>query len=377
MNSSREEQAMLSDAVRIHEAAEADAGGNAVRMAVQTGMESGRRRSWQGRFTKGSFIGLAAAAVAAMILFFIPVIHDSESPTAAPPGVVNWGELEKFKRLYSFDMEAATLDSAIRHDYIQMINQSAASGDYKITLNAVTADENRIIFLYTAEVAEGQEVYGTSSARMKDISTGQYLENGGGIGGNATASGLLNNRIYYGRSIINLDRNKPFPEQLEADFQIASVDTGKLGQPKTGTIVADMHYSPRLKVSFKLDPKFKEQQTVIVQPDEDFVLDGIEVTLEKVEISPLLIRTMIKIKNESDITWQNRQNIFEAVYGNEIQSITKYGTVHLGMTLGSGTYEGFERRYGSNLLDQPKSLNMIMKTGTGKNAKEINVPILP
>ncbi|MEK3671789.1 DUF4179 domain-containing protein [Paenibacillus sp. FSL R10-2771] len=377
MNSSREEQAMLSDAVRIHEAAEADAGGNAVRMAVQAGMESGRRRSWQGRFTKGSFIGLAAAAVAAMILFFIPVIHDSASHTATPPGVVNWGELEKFKRLYSFDMEAATLDSAIRHDYIQMINQSAASGDYKITLNAVTADENRIIFLYTAEVAEGQEVYGTSSARMKDISTGQYLENGGGIGGNATASGLLNNRIYYGRRIINLDRNKPFPEQLEADFQIASVDTGKLGQPKTGTIVADMHYSPRLKVSFKLDPKFKEQQTVIVQPEEEFVLDGIEVTLEKVEISPLMIRTMIKIKNESDITWQNRQNIFEVVYGNEIQSITKYGTVHLGMTLGSGTYEGFERSFGSNLLDQPESLNLILKTGTGKNAKEINLPILP
>lgn len=137
---------MLSDAVRMHEAAEADAGGNAVRMAVQAGMESGRRRSWQGRFTRGSFIGLAAAAVAAMILFFIPVIHDSASHPAAPPGVVNWGELEKFKRLYSFDMEAATLDSAIRHDYIQMINQSAASGDYKITLNAVTADENRIIF---------------------------------------------------------------------------------------------------------------------------------------------------------------------------------------------------------------------------------------
>lgn len=100
-------------------------------------------------------------------------------------------------------------------------------------------------------------------------------------------------------------------------------------------------------------------------------------TLEKVEISPLMIRTMIKIKNESDITWQNRQNIFEVIYGNEIQSITKYGTVHLGMTLGSGTYEGFERSFGSNLLDQPESLNLILKTGTGKNAKEINVPILP
>lgn len=377
MNNSREEQAMLSDAVRMHKEAQADAGGNEIRMAVQAGMERGRRRSWQGRLTRGSFIGLAAAAVAALILFFIPILHDSASQTAGPAGTVNWGEFEKYKRLYSFDMEAATLDSAFRHGYIQPVNQSAVSGDYQITLDAVTADENRIIFLYTANVAEGQEIYNINSARIKNLATGYYLESEGQIGGHDESTGLEEKRIFYGRGVIQLDRTKPFPEQLEADFQIASMDTGKMKDLKKGVNVADVHYSPRLKVSFKLDPKFKEQQTVIVQPDVDFMLEGIAVTLEKVEISPLLIRTMIKIKNEPEITWQNRQEIFVAGYGNEIQSVTKYGTVHLGMTAGSGTYDGFERRYGSNLLDQPKSLNMILKTGTGKNAKEINVPILP
>ena len=368
---------MLSEAARMRGEIEPDNGGSAVRLAVQAGIERGRKRSWQGRFTTGSFIGLAAAALAAVILFFIPMLQDSAPRTSAPPEPVNWGALEMFKRLYSFDLEAATLDSAIRNDYMQLINQTAASGDYQVTLNAVTADENRIIFLYTAKVAESQEVYGFSSARMKDMTTGQYLENGGGIGGGATASGPLNNRIYYGRSIINLDRNEPFPEQLEADFQIASVDPGMLGKPKTGTIVADMHYSPRMKISFRLDPRFKRQQTIIVQPEEDFMLDGIEVTLAKVEISPLLIRTEVHIKKPSDVTWQNRQKVFLAAGGGEVQSVTRWGTVKFGLTSGAGTEEGFERRFGSNLLDQPESVNLILKTDTGQEKKELNLQILP
>lgn len=171
---------MLTDAARIHKEAGADAGGNEIRQAVQAGIERGRRKSWQGRLTKGSFLGLAAAAVAAIILFLIPVIHDAAPRAAGPAGEVNWGGLEMFKRLYSSDSEAPTLDTAIRHGYIQEINQSVASGDYRITLNAVTADENKIIFLYTAIVAEGQEIYSVNSARIKNPATGYDLENGAG-----------------------------------------------------------------------------------------------------------------------------------------------------------------------------------------------------
>ncbi|MEK4007271.1 DUF4179 domain-containing protein [Paenibacillus sp. FSL H3-0333] len=379
MDSSREEQAMLTDAARIHKEAGADAGGNEIRQAVQAGIERGRRRSWQGRLTKGSFLGLAAAAVAAIILFLIPVIHDAAPRAAGPAGEVNWGGLEMFKRLYEFDLEAPTLDTAIRHGYIQEINQSAASGNYRITLNAVTADENKIIFLYTANVAEGQEIYGISSARIKNLETGYDLDSGGQIGANAETNGYDDYRIFYGRGVVYLDRSKPFPEQVEANFLIASMNEGKmknLGKSK-GVNLADVHYSPRLKISFKLDPKFKQQETVIVQPEEDFMLEGVQVTLQQVELSPLMIRTIVKIKNESEVTWQNRQKIFGAAYGEKIQSITKYGDTEIGSSLGSGTHEGFVQNFGSNLLDQPESMNMIMKTGTGKNTREINLPVLP
>ncbi|MEK3835477.1 MULTISPECIES: DUF4179 domain-containing protein [unclassified Paenibacillus] len=377
MDSSREEQAMLTDAARIHKEAGADAGGNEIRQAVQAGIERGRRKSWQGRLTKGSFLGLAAAAVAAIILFLIPVIHDAAPRAAGPAGEVNWGGLEMFKRLYSSDSEAPTLDTAIRHGYIQEINQSVASGDYRITLNAVTADENKIIFLYTAIVAEGQEIYSVNSARIKNPATGYDLENGGGIGAHAKNNGHDDKRIFYGRGAILLDRSKPFPEELEADFQIASMDKGKMKDLAKGVNVADVHYSPRLKISFKLDPKFKKQQTVIVRPGEDFMLEGIQVTLEQVELSPLMIRTVVKIKNESEITWENRQKISGAVHRNEIQSTAKYGTTEIWSPTGTGTDEGFEHYFGSNLLDKPESMNMIMKTGEGKNTKEINLPILP
>lgn len=379
MDNSREEQAMLSDAIRIREEVRVDCGGSEVRGAVQAGIERGRQKSWQGRLTKGSFLGLAAAAIAAIILFLIPVIHDAAPRAAEPAGEVNWGGLEMFKRLYEFDSEAPTLDTAIRHGYIQEINQSAASGNYRITLNAVTADENKIIFLYTANVAEGQEIYGISSARIKNLATGYDLESGGQIGANAETNGYDDYRIFYGRGVIYLDRSKPFPEQVEANFLIASMNEGKmkdLGKSK-GVNLADVHYSPRLKISFKLDPKFKQQQTVIVQPEEDFMLEGIQVTLEQVELSPLMIRTVFKIKNESEVTWQNRQKIFGVAYGEKIQSITKHGTTEIGSSLGSGTHEGFVQNFGSNLLDKPETMNMIMKTGTGNNTREINLPILP
>lgn len=377
MNSSREEQAMLADAGRIHRAVRADTGGYEIRQAVVGGIERGRRKSRQGRLTRGSFIGVAAAAMVAIILFFIPALHDSATRTAAPPEAVNWGGLEMFKRLYSFDSEAPTLDSAIRHGYIQEINQSVTSGKYKITLNAITADENKIIFLYTANVAEGQEIYGISSARIKDLATGNYLDGSNQIGGHDERIGPLENRIYYGRGIIYLDRSKPFPEQLEASFQIASVDPGKLKDPKTGTIVADMHYSPRLKIPFKLDPKFKQQQTVVVKPEKDFMLEGVQVTLEQVELSPLKIRAVVKIKNENENTWENRHKVFSAGYEKKIQSVTKYGTTELWSPGGMGTDEGSEWYYGSNLLDQPKSMNLIIKIGSSKNVKEITLPILP
>lgn len=368
---------MFAEADRLREEAELDTGGSAVRLAIIAGVEQGRRRSWQGRFSQSFFIGLAAAVIAAIILFFIPSLQNSAPRTAAPPAPGNWGQLEMFKGLYAFDIEAPTLDSAIRHNYLQMINKSAEAEGYKITLNAVTADENRIIYLYTATVTEGQEIYSINSARMMDQSTGFYLDSGGQIGGHNYGKSPGNNRIYYGRGIIDLDRNKPFPAALEADFQIASVDPGKLEDPKTGTVVADMHYSPRLKVAFKLDSKFKQQVTLVLQPEEDFMLDGIEVTLSKVEISPLLIRTEVKIKNEPDVTWRNRQKIFLAAYGDELQAVTKNGTVRLKMSGGSGNYEGFERRFASNLLDQPEKLNVIMKTDDGWKKNELVFPVLP
>jgi hypothetical protein len=183
--------------------------------------------------------------------------------------------------------------------------------------------------------------------------------------------------VYYGRGIIRLDRNQPFPEQLEADFQIASVDPGKLKDPKTGKNAAEMNYSPRLKVSFKLDPKFKEQKTVTVKPEADFMLEGIQMTLKQVELSPLMTRVLIGIKSGSENTWQNEQKIFIAMGGNEIQSVTRAGTAFIRKSSGSVTDEGFEEGYGSNLLDHPESMNLILKTGEGTNIKEITVPILP
>lgn len=73
---------------------------------------------------------------------------------------------------------------------------------------------------------------------------------------------------------------------------------------------------------------------------------------------------------------EQAKDIWRRIRG-KILSITKYGDNEIGSSLGSGTHEGFVQNFGSNLLDKPKSIHLMMKTGTGKNTREINLPILP
>ena len=73
---------------------------------------------------------------------------------------MDWGALNDFKQLAVHDIDRSTLESAIRNDYIQMVNQSAKSGPYEITINAVTADENKLILLYTGTSDSSQEIAG-------------------------------------------------------------------------------------------------------------------------------------------------------------------------------------------------------------------------
>lgn len=374
MINSREEQAMAAEAVQMQQQLQEETDKHYIRLAVQNGLERGMNSSKRAALMKGSIFGLAAAAMVAFLLFIIPMLHDKQS-TAADPGPVDWGVLEPFREFNGYDINSATLESAVRNDYFQLLDKGVEIEGYMVTLNAVTADENRIILLYTAETSDDQEIYGFSSSRMLDVQTGSQLNRNGGVGAHAKINGEDNYHKYYGKSVFELDRSKPFPAQLEADFQIASVDPGKMDDPKTGTIMADIHYSPRIKISFDLDQTFKEIPTKVIHPDKSVMLAGHEVVLSQVELSPLMIRARFALKNEAENEWEVRRGIFEAGAGKVVAETGK-GAVELPLLSAAGTDNGFEELFASTLLDDPESLVLEFTTKTGDSESVVEFDLL-
>ncbi|MEC0170778.1 DUF4179 domain-containing protein [Paenibacillus graminis] len=362
MISSSEEQTLQADAQRMQEDLDQDQGvsNSALRLAIQTGMERGQQRMKKRVFSKGMGFSAAAAVVVAAVLFILPYFHSAPQPVSTRQSV-NWGELEVFKGNAISSLDEPTLDSAIRNGYIQLVNQKAEANGYTITLNAVTADENKIMYLYTATTDDKQEIYSINSAKMKDRITNGYLNTTTQTGGNVTIPELERNHMFYGRGVVELDRTEPFPQQLEAEFRIASVNPGKLADRKTGTIMADMHYSPVLKVRFALDPKFQEYKTQIVKPDLPFTLNGHEVVLSQVEMSPLLIRARVALKNPAENNWKTREGIMENALIQGITSKVQGEFVQLSPVSGNGTEDGFEYVFASNWLNDPESLVLEIK----------------
>ncbi|MGN7763769.1 DUF4179 domain-containing protein [Paenibacillus sp. 22594] len=374
MINSSQEQSLLNDAVRMREEMDKDTGSAAVRLAVQTGMERGQMKLRKRFLSKSMGFSVAAAMIAAAVLFILPYFH-TVPKSAGLERSVDWGELEVFRENGIFGTDVATLDSVIRSGYIQLVNKTAESEGYAITLNAVTADENRIIYFYTATTDEKQEIYSINSAKMKNLATDSYLNTTTQLGGNIKIAEPEKNHVFYGRGIVELNRTEPFPQHIEAEFRIASVNPGKMADRKTGTIMADMHYSKLLKVSFALDPKFKQHKTQIVKPNLPFSLNGHEVVLSQVEMSPLLIQARVALKNPEENDWETRNDIFKDAFFQEILSKVQGKSIQLSLVSGGGTEDGYAYAFASNWLDNPRSLELKIKERTGSKLEEINLKV--
>lgn len=213
---------MLSDAERIPQEQKIENAAAQI-YAIQAGLELGKKRGRRLMFTKSAMSVLAAAVMIAGLLFFNPTQLMPQQGTSSAE-TFDWGVLEPFKTLAAADIDALTLESAIRNDYVQIVNKSAESNGYKITLNAVLADENKIMLLYTGTTSDGQEVYSVNSVKLTDAETGRDVmeENGNRGGMGAHAEGTI--YTWLGKTVFSLDRNKPRPTDVVADFQIASVD---------------------------------------------------------------------------------------------------------------------------------------------------------
>lgn len=352
---SPEEQAMYSEAAAIRQEQKQHLQTIDATYAIQRGLAMGRNSRKTRAFSIKVAVITLTTIMAAGLLMFNPIKDTMTSKTlqTATEQTLNWGSLNEFKQLALHDIDRSTLESAIRNDYIQMVNKSVKSGPYQIKINAVTADENKLILLYTATTDYSQEVYNVNSVRMTDAQTGRYLGNTSKIGSSA------DNQSWQGRATLELDRNHPLPARIEADFQIASVDPGKMSDPKTGTVRSEMNYSERMRIEFDLDSKFSSMKTETYKPDQIIMLGDHQVLLSRVEISPLMTKATFVFDPGKNNDFQTRISISDMLNPYEIVSRTDDGRMFKSSSVsGSGTKDGIQYIFGSNMLDAPQSIVM-------------------
>ncbi|MDH6368349.1 hypothetical protein M2444_000127 [Paenibacillus sp. PastF-3] len=365
--SSQEELAMLIDAERIPQEQKQESAAAQI-YAIQAGLELGKKRGKKLVLARSAMAVLTASVLIAGLLFFNPT---QWMPQQASTSIESsdWGVLEPFKKLAESDVDALTLESAIRNDYVQIVNKSAEKNGYKITLNAVIADENKIILLYTGNTSDGQEIYDVNSVWLTDAVTGQSVVDKNGSRGGMGLHAVDSIYTWLGKTIYPLDKNKAFPKELVANFQIASVDPGMLAKPKTGTDLADMRYSDRLKVSFAIDSKFWEQKTETVVLNQPFLIDGHEVNLAQVELSPLSIVVEFTLSEALKTDWEIRNEIFGETPSELTSRIGKHEMKNNSIG-GSGSEDGFISYFSSNVLDHPKSLRLKLDAGPDREKEE-------
>ncbi|WP_017813008.1 DUF4179 domain-containing protein [Paenibacillus shenyangensis] len=306
-----------------------------------------RRKWWDARL----LVVIIATTIVMMILLittWLRPVPDLNTYAAS------WGELEPFHAYQSDDVHNQSLVSAVEHNYIQMVNKTAEQQGYKLTVNAVTADENRLILLYTAETNDSRQIPRVSSVKLLNIATGKPV-NASRVRMNGT-NGNENRQQYFGTATMRLDHRQNFPREIAAQFRIMSITPDSASEP------GRIRYSPTLLVHFSLAPQFRTQETEIIYPNQVIQWNNHRVVLSRVELSPLEMRVCFTADKDTPAEQAKRDEIWLSPRGviseKDGQSITLQP---LGSRIVSHDPYTFEHVYYSNLLDEPDSLEVVVK----------------
>lgn len=298
-----------------------------------------------------------------LILLIVPMPTENTITSSSA-----WGKLEAFQEYQSDVIENQSLISAINHNYIQHINESAEKDGYIVTVNAVTADENQVIILYTAKSLNGQEIFGMNSVKLSNIATGKPL----GHSRNNGTHDVDDEHIFRGTTTIRLKSREPFPQEIAAKFQIASVDEGRLSDPVTNTSTEDMHYSPTLLIHFSLASQFKRPETEIIYPNHSIQLGDHQVALTRVEMSPLEMRVRFTSDQPFEPSNPNQPWIEPTgiLAGEGDQAVLLRA---LNRKVAFDDPNSYEYIFYSNLLDQPKTLQLqvVIRNAESKSDTQI------
>ncbi|MBU5354002.1 DUF4179 domain-containing protein [Paenibacillus barcinonensis] len=370
MTISPEEKALLADAYEVKKEQKQWNSADTT-AAIQRGLAKGRTSKRNlGRSGKW-IVFLSAASVILGFMLFGAFGDNRQQRLASPEPVIHWGKLEPFRELLPRDPERVTLTSALNHNYVQLVDQTVKTGKYEFTLDAVMADENRIIILYSARTDMPNKMYSIVNDKLTDASTGNLIDNGSINGIHFSDE----NNVLYGRTTFDRSRSKPLPDQLNFQFQLSSVVPDKPGDTKSekqesqGEKQQERKYafSKKMNVSFALDPKFSTPQTEIIDVNRTFKFGEHEVSIADVEISPLVTRVRFEYKPKKQLDYETELFLEDIIRPFEITSISNKGVKTILSPVGSGgTGDGMTYSFNSDFLNDPKSMILKVQGKPGK-----------
>lgn len=371
MTTSPEEKALLADACEINKKRkEWDSADTTA--AIQHGLAEARA-SRSSKSRRGKWITvLSAVSLAVAVILFASLGDFGQQRLTSSESEVHWGKLEPFRELLQRDQESATLTSALNHNYVQPLDQTVTMGKYTFTLDALMADENRVILLYSAQTDTPSGVYSIENTKLMDASTGHVIDNGS-INGIRFSD---QNHVLRGRTTFDRNRSKPLPEKLNFEFQLSSAVSDRLEDGKgkekekeqeDNSQERKYEFSKKMNVIVALDPKFSIPKTEIIPVNQMFKFGEYEVLIADVEISPLVTQVRLDYDPKQQLDYEKESFISDIIQPLEIVTTSKKGEqTTLSRNGGRGTGDGMIYSFSSNFLDKPESIILKMRGKPGK-----------
>ncbi|WP_308722879.1 DUF4179 domain-containing protein [Paenibacillus polysaccharolyticus] len=374
MTASPEEKALLADAYEINKKRkELDSADTTA--AIQRGLAEARA-SRSSKRRRGQWIAvLCAVSLAVAGIMFASLGDLGQQRLTSSEPEVHWGGLEPFRGLLRTDQESATLTSALNHNYVQRVDQTVTMGKYTFTLDALMADENRVILLYSARTDTPSGVYSMANTKLTDASTGHVIDNG-------SISSIHfsdQNNVLRGRTTFDRSRSTALPEKLNFEFQLSSVVPDRLDDDKgegngierekqrENSQERKYEFSKKMNVMVALDPKFSIPKTEIIPVNKTFKFGEYEVLISDVEISPLVTQVRVDYDPKQKLDYEKESFISDIVQPFEIVTISKKGEkTTLSRNGGRGTGNGMTYSFASNFLDEPQSIILKVQGKPGK-----------
>ncbi|MGO4369400.1 DUF4179 domain-containing protein [Paenibacillus sp. 2TAB19] len=285
--------------------------------AIRHGLERGRRHTvTRSRRRISLKLGLSAVCILLLLTAFVRVSPSFAAIIKEIPGFTGFVELIEGDK---------TLVSALDNEFIQPMSLTDEKNGFKLTVNGVIADDNRLVILYTGE---GPGI--TSETEIEDFKL--LKENGEGVRGAIGFSQLRSDdkkdagSVLYDYFDVSLQDGEVMPEKVDLNVKLK-------GQ--------------WLQLSVPIDHARFAGMREEIAVNEVIELNGQRLTVKSAVITPLQVRVIVEA-DPSNLLQTN--GMIDAVLKDEKGRIYKWKT-------GMGDYHTeMVYHFQSSYFSKPKKL---------------------